>query len=138
MYVELIIYGRHILALLDTGASRTVLRRTEFDLLCKTTGRTPVLKKAVPLCGVTGHDIAVLGITEIEEVTVGPFPVIIVESIAHALILGRDLLCNDGAYIDHAMGRLNSRGVNLPLLSAPGISSLGSLGEPPPSLKVQP
>ena len=136
MYVELIIYGRHILALLDTGASRTVLRRTEFDLLCKTTGRTPVLKKAVPLCGVTGHDIAVLGITEIEEVTVGPFPVIIVEGIAHALILGRDLLCNDGAYIDYATGRLNWRGVNLPLLPAPGISTLSSLGERPPSWKA--
>ena len=135
MYVELIIYGRHILALLDTGASRTVLRRTEFDLLCKTTGRTPVLKKAVPLCGVTGHDIAVLGITEIEEVTVGPFPVIIVEGIAHALILGRDLLCNDGAYIDYATGRLNWRGVNLPLLPAPGISTLSSLGERPPLME---
>ena len=103
MYVELSVYGQRLRGLLDSGASRSVLRRDVFDRLCRLVGRIPVLKKAEKLCGVTGHDIHVLGSTEIADDEVGPFSVVIVEGIGHPLILGRDLLQADGAQIDYAL-----------------------------------
>jgi predicted aspartyl protease len=57
-----------IYVLIDTGASRTVLRRREYEKLRIITGRQAVLEKSEELCGVTGHEIAVMGKTEIEEV----------------------------------------------------------------------
>ena len=92
MFVDLDFYGVHIHGLVDTGASRSVLRRHEFNLLCKLTGRTPILKHCVELCGVTGHNIKVLGSTQLSEASIGPINVIIVEDINHALIIGRDAL----------------------------------------------
>ena len=59
MFVELKVYGQRLRALLDSGASRTVVRRDVFFKLCSLVNRSPVLKKAVRLCGVTGHDISV-------------------------------------------------------------------------------
>ena len=86
----------------------------------------------MPLCGVTGHDIKVLGQTEICEDELGPISVIIVEGINHGMILGRDVLAGDGAHIDYNSGVLNWRGKTLPLVPAEGCAALESLGPRPP------
>lgn len=135
MYVELCFYELHIHALVDTGASRTVLRRHEFEILCKLTGRTPVLKKSVALCGVTGHDITVLGHTEMEEKRLGVLPVIIVEGISQALIIGRDVLRSGNACINYHSGCMELRGVSLNLLPCKEPLEVDSLGERPPVMR---
>ena len=135
MFVELCIYGQRIRAMVDTGASRSVLRRDAFDKLCKLVGRIPVLKKAVRLCGVTGHDINVLGSTEIADDEVGPFSVVIVEGIGHVLILGRDVLQPDGAQIDYGQNFLSWRSRRFNLLPSNGKNIVASLGDRPPLME---
>ena len=92
MFIELSIYGQRIRALVDSGASKSVLRHAELFALCKLANRIPVLRKSVQLCGVIGHDITVLGSTEICDDKLEPIPVIVVEGIGHAMILGRDVM----------------------------------------------
>ena len=120
------------MALVDTGASHSVLRRSTFQNICKTTGRSTILKKTVQLCGVTGHNLQVHGSTEIADDDLGPIPVIIVEGIAHAMILGRDVLATDGARIDYEESLLTWRGHTLHLKAATSCHSLASLGPRPP------
>ena len=124
------------MALVDTGATHSVLRRSTFQHICKATGRCPVLKKTVQLCGVTGHNLQVHGSTEIADDELGPIPVIIVEGISHAMILGRDVLVTDGARIDYENSLLTWRGHGLHLKAASSCHSLASLGPRPPSWKA--
>ena len=124
------------MALVDTGASHSVLRRSVFLQICKATGRSSILKKTVRLCGVTGHNLQVHGSTEIADDELGPIPVIIVEGIAHAMILGRDVLATDGACIDYDKSLLAWRGHALHLQAAGTCPTLASLGpRPPPHAK---
>ena len=123
------------MALVDTGASHSLLRRSTFQQLCSTSGRRPILQKTVQLCGVTGHNIEVLGKTEIADDELGPIPVIIVEGIGHAMILGRDVLATDGAHIDYANSILTWRHRGLHLKAAAGCQSLASLGPRPPIME---
>lgn len=116
MYVDLDFYNVHIHALIDTGATRSVLRRREFDKLCTLTGRTPVVTKGVELFGVTGHGLKILGSTELLETLMGPIPVIVVEDFNHALILGRDVLRALHSTIDYNNGVLSWADKHLKLL----------------------
>jgi len=134
VYVELTFYGCHIRALLDTGASRTVLRRKEFDQLCKWTGRSPVLRKSVDLIGVTGHDIKVLGATQLEEARVGKIAVIIVDNIGHAFILGRDVLRRGNALINYEAGIVQWNEHHFDMLPPKRPLHLASLGPRPPTV----
>lgn len=135
MYVCLYLYGCRILALIDTGASRSILRRNEFEELCKITGRAPILKKTVQLIGVTGHDLTVLGSTEFLESRLGNIELIVVEGIGHPMILGRDVLSADGANIDYNTGSLYWRGMQLTLLPHDHALPINSLGKNPPKVK---
>ena len=108
------------------------MRRREYMIICKATGRTPVLAKTIELRGVTGHGIKVLGQTQLDEIKLGPVTVIIVEDIGHAMIVGRDLLCLDQATIDYTTGLLTLRGQQLSLLPARHTDALHSLGDRPP------
>jgi len=129
MYVELRFNDNYMHALVDTGATRTVLRRQEFEKLCKLIGRAPLLRKSVQLVGVTGHDIAVLGHTEIMEDDLGPIPVIVVDGISQAMIIGRDVLRVGDACIDYANARLTVRGRKYRLLPTRDGEHVASLGD---------
>ena len=125
-------------ALLDTGASRTILRRSEFNYICKYLGRTPVLAKSIDLCAVTGHPITVLGSTEINETQLGPIPVIVVDGIQHACILGRDVLTKIQAVIDYQKGILTCNKALFKLIPTTEQESMDSFGpRPPPHGKRQ-
>ena len=94
----------------------------------------PLLRKTIQLCGVTGHHIKVLGQTELGETKLGPISVIVVEDIAHAMILGRDVLKQEGAAIDYVAGMLSWRGYLLPLQPRPTALDIASLGDRPPKM----
>ena len=132
MYVDLSFYNVHIHALVDSGASKTVLRRKEFDLLCKITGRSPILTKGVELYGVTGHGIKVLGTTQLLEASLGPMDVIVVDDINHPLILGRDVLKAARTQIDYANGLLKWEGRSLDLLPQRCVLAIESFGDKRP------
>jgi hypothetical protein len=132
VYVELTFNGRVVYALVDTGASRTVLRRRNFYDICKTVGRIPLVTRATPLHGVTGHGLNVWGKTEIKEDRLGVLPSIIVDDMMHAMILGRDVLSKDQASIDYFKGVLHWRGRHLPLLPSHVRGAMESLGDRPP------
>ena len=120
------------MAMIDSGASRTILRRSEFDMICKYLGRTPVLSKTIDLCAVTGHPIKVLGSTEIMEAQLGPIPIIVVEGINHACILGRDILKDKQALIDYKKGILQFEKAHFKLIPTPRHESVDSFGPRPP------
>ena len=124
------------MALVDTGTSHSVLRRSTFDKLYKQTGRRPVLHKTVQLCGITGHNLLVYGRTEIADDELSPIPVIIVEGIAHAMILGRDVLATDGAQIDYENNLFTWRGRALHLEAVTNHPTLDSLGPSPPIMEI--
>ena len=116
------------MAMIDSGASRTILRRKEFDTMCKYLGRTPVLSKTIDLCAVTGHPITVLGSTEIMEAQLGPIPIIVVEGINHACILGRDILKDKQAVIDYKKGTLKFEKAHFQLIPTSKQESVDSFG----------
>ena len=120
---------------MDTGASRTVLRRLEFERLCKETGRKPLLRKGVELTGVTGHEIRVLGSTELKEVQLGVIPVVVVEGIGHALILGRDVMRQLQATVNYDRGVLSWKHLEMDLLPPRENELVASLGERPPLVR---
>ena len=106
----------------------TVLGRSELYKICKNMGRSPILSKTVRLCGVTGHDLEVLGKTQIEEAHLGPINVVVVSGIRHPMILGRDLFTKYEALIDYSTGTLSMVMHDFPLLPTHANPSLESLG----------
>jgi hypothetical protein len=106
-----------------------VLRLCDYEILRRRTGRTRILDQAEELIGVTGHQIKVLGKTEIMESTLGPLKVIIVDDISHPMILGRDALSHFGAHINYQDGTLTCSSYTLPLLPAGATNTMTSLGE---------
>lgn len=132
MYINLNFYGCHIHALVDTGASRTVLRRDAFELLCRHSGRTPILRRSVTLCGITGHNINVLGYTDIKEQHLGKMTVIVAEGISQSLIIGSDVLSSGAANIDYETEIMRLGRRTLPLIKSPQDHDIDSLGERPP------
>ena len=130
LYIELSFNEHKILSLIDSGASRSILRRQEFDAICKHIGRTPILTKAIDLCAVTGHPLKVLGATELSERQLGPLPLIVVEGIQHACIIGRDLFKSMQAIIDYKLGTLQCSNASfdlIPRCAPPAIDSFGPL-----------
>ena len=135
MYIKLNVYGQFILALIDTGASRSVVRRYDFEKLCKSVGRSPILTKAVQLVGVTGHDVKVKGSTQLPVKFVGPLELIVVEDINHPIILGRDVLRKDKAIVDYDSGMLFWKSHTWPLLPQSSGEAILTLGDRPPIMK---
>ena len=135
IYVKLTIYAKTILALIDSGASRSVVRRKEFMELCKHVGRSPILSKAVELIGVTGHDIKVKGATQLPIDQVGPIDFIVVEDINHPMIIGRDILRAYKAIIDYDQGVLKWNDRTWPLLPQPSGGAILTLGDHPPLMR---
>ena len=63
--VNLCIHGVKVTALVDTGASCSLLRWDIFDLIVKKKHQSSVLQPAGPLRGVNGSPLHVLGKTQI-------------------------------------------------------------------------
>ena len=123
-----------ITSLLDSGASRSLLRRQEFDVICKQMGRHPILSKTVDLCAVTGHQLKVLGMTELYEEQLGSIPIIVVEGIQYPCILGRDVLKQHEAIINYQTGTLTCNNASFTLTPGPNLSQIQSFGPRPPTM----
>jgi len=120
---------------LDTGASRTLLRRKEFVEICRDLRRQPILKPTVELCSLTGHQLTVMGETELPERIGGPIKVIIVDGMPHPAILGMDTLGRE-AVVNFAEQNLHWRGNDYPLRTyVSTYSNIASLGHDPPIIK---
>ena len=79
-------------ALIDTGASRTLLRLDVFEQLKRATHRITFLKPGPDLTTVSGHAIRVYGTTEVHVNNTGAINVCVVDNISHEMILGDDAL----------------------------------------------
>ena len=78
--------------LVDSGAARSLLRRSVFLKVCKTFSRMPLLSPTFPLFSVSGTPLHVLGEAEL---AIGRGIIskwVVVEDIHHDAILGADLL----------------------------------------------
>ena len=135
LYVSLQFSKCHIYSLINSGASRSILRRQEFDAICKSLGRTPILSKTIDLCAVTGHQLNVLGTTELVEEQLGVIPIIVVDGIQHPCILGRDVLKAQEAIINYQTGTLTCKNASFPLTPSTTPPMIESFGSRPPVMK---
>jgi hypothetical protein len=109
--VRLSLAGVPLLALVDTGASRTLLQRDSFLEICANIARSPILQRSHGLCTLSGEHIPVLGETQVTEDKVGPLNVVVVTTGVHQLILGADELQRGGATLDFTSHTLLWHGV---------------------------
>jgi len=99
--VNLVISGIKVTALVDTGATCSLLRRDVFDLVVHKTHRSNVLHKSLPLRGLGGLSLQVDGQTQIKVAGVrNPLNVVICRNIPHEMILGNDALRSGNGVID--------------------------------------
>ena len=99
--VNLVISGIKVTALVDTGATCSLLRRDLFDLVVHKTHRSNVLHKSLPLRGLGGLSLQVDGQTQIKVAGVrNPIDVVICRNIPHEMILGNDALRSGNGVID--------------------------------------
>ncbi len=119
---------------MDTGASRTLLRRKEFLNICKDTRRQTILRPSVELCSLTGHALDVKGETELMEDQGGSVKVIVVDGLSHAAILVVDVLGKE-AIINFEEQNLKWRHNDYPLQNYVSTQTpIESLGPSPPKI----
>ena len=88
-------------ALLDTGASCSLLRRDIFEQIVGKTHQICHLLKTPRMQAVNGTEIQAIGQTEIQlDLVPEPIKVIIVETLPHDMILGDSVLRNGCAVLD--------------------------------------
>ena len=104
--LNLAIKGVIVPALIDTGATRSLLRLDVFRSIQKSTHSPFLLQPMTGLKIVTGESIEVIGKTEIAIAHVGPVTVVVCKQIAHQFIIGNDLLQNGKAKIDYQRGEV--------------------------------
>ena len=112
-------YGRSLEALVDTGASRTLMDYEVFKELCQRRGRTAVLTPSEPLATLTGQPLSVKGRTEIVTDEGICLRVIVVQTLPHALIIGIDTLARSRGVVDVARGRCELNGQEFACLVKP-------------------
>ena len=88
-------------ALIDTHATRSLLRLDIFESIQKSTHSPLLLQPMTGLKTVTGESIEVIGKTEIPIAHVGPVTVVVYGKIGHQFIIGNDLLQNGNAKSDY-------------------------------------
>ena len=91
------VQGKKINALIDTGASTSLLRQDVWQSL---TGNK-ILKKCDKIYAVNGTELDVSGTTEIKFDKACPISVIIMRSMRHQCIIGADALRNGHAILDY-------------------------------------
>ena len=96
--IQLSVNNTHIVALVDTGASRTLLRQDVFKNLCSQSSRMPILRRDnTNLQSVTGQTLEVLGFTEIAVQNAGNIQVHVVANLPNQMIIGIDALVKGDA-----------------------------------------
>ena len=101
--------------------------------ICKNTRRQPILRPTCELYSITGQNLNVYGETEICEEKIGVIPVIVVDNIKHAFILGVDVI-NNGGVLDCKNGVFTINGHTFPLKQGQEYHSIHSLGQVPPKI----
>ncbi len=101
-FIDLDLDGVKVKALVDTGASRSLLRQDRLKKVTGSTGRSMIMRPVGNLVSVTEQPLKVLGCTEVRVQGVGPVTVTIVPSMRHEMILGWDQLCRHGVVIESA------------------------------------
>ena len=99
-FTELAFRGGCVKALVDSGASRSLLRRDIYIDICRRLSRIPLLKRTAPLYSVSGNKLNVLGETEMDMATGEAWPWTIVDNIQHEAILGADILGTSKAILN--------------------------------------
>ena len=84
--------GSKVSALVDSGASRSLLRRDIFLQICTSLSRSPILQRTLPLITVAKTPLHVLGEATISLQGSIAWPWVIVDNIPYQAILGADLL----------------------------------------------
>jgi transposase InsO family protein len=111
----------------DTGACRTLLNETVYRNICEANHRRPIVKlTSYGLKSVSGHEIKVVGVAEVQIKHAGIMNVVIVRNIPHDLILGNDTLRLGLGVIDLMGNVLKWFGSEWPIIPASG-SELASL-----------
>ena len=111
-------------ALIDTGASRSLLRSDVLGYVQKASHLRTVLQKGPCLQTLSGHKLDILGITEVPVAQVGNITVHIVHNMRHELILGTDSLSQD-SIIDYRRKILTWRGRDWPITFRDGSGAAG-------------
>ena len=89
------------LALIDTGAARSILHKDSFLRICESLSRTPLLKKCPPLLSVSGSVLNILGCASLKMSKKLSFEWVVMDGIAHQAILGADFLEKMQAVLDY-------------------------------------
>ena len=126
--VRLFIQGIQITALVDTGASCTLLRLDTFHRISERTHRTLFVSPACPLQGVNGTPLDVVGQTEIRIGRIAsPMKVTIAKTLGQEFILGADALHRGQGVVDMKDNQLIWYGYRWPLCRG-GMSGQASIG----------
>ncbi len=99
--ISIQISGYKTKALIDTGASRSLLHAKVYDRVLQSTHRHGLLATTAPLQSVSGHDLKVKGTTQVKIDNVGPMAVHVVENMPHDLLIGTDMLKKGSCVIDY-------------------------------------
>ena len=94
-YLEVQVFGIKILGLLDSGASRTILGQSGWDLLCKLNLKLSTVSSPSVVTVANGEQCSCLGTVSVPVSLCGKVKVIdmlIIPSIPQQLILGVDFL----------------------------------------------
>ena len=118
--------GVIVTALLDTGASRTILRRDIYDVIQRATHSPTLLKPSPNLKTLCGNHMITLGETELPVAHAKPINVIVVENMDQELVLGNDNVQLGNSVINFRDRELVWYGERWPLLfsDAAGIAGL--------------
>jgi hypothetical protein len=119
-------------ALLDTGASKTLLRYKDFNKLCEVTGRPRLLRSTNKMYSISGQSLDVKGATEvwIPEIN-SSLEVLVTDGIQHHLVLGDDALMKGKSLIDYPRGQLRWFGHQFKLMRYSGTFTAAGLREQP-------
>ena len=87
--VNLILSGIKVTAIVDTGASCTLLRRDIFDLIVRRTHRACLIEHSGPLQHLGGVSLKVFGKTQVAiSGIISPVEVVVCDELPHEIILG--------------------------------------------------
>jgi hypothetical protein len=102
--------GLTVKALVDTGAACSLMAKRIFDALGERTDRFGLQETTKTLCGVGGAPLKVEGATVVEIDNVGPLRVLVVDDLAHDVIMGCDAIIEGQGQLDYVTDELRWHG----------------------------
>ena len=116
--VQLYLSKKDTIALIDTGATRSLMRRDVAINNMKKLGRPLVFKPTTQIItSLTGDTLKVYGIVQFNLDNVGVLEFLVVDNMAHKAIVGYDMLKEHGYRLDEQ--HLRWGGARFPLLNPP-------------------